>query len=482
MFPGRPAHIAADASRHGRRALAAGLLGFAALALGSCSTLPQTKPWTGPVPARELSRHVTVRGPDGPLAESLQRRAIERLASAAKGDLATYHLRVLAAVQGEVNLYPGNAARLLVDGPATFAAMKAAISGARHRVLIESYIIDDADVAREIGELLASKVAQGVPVALLYDALGSRTTDPAFFETLRARGIAVCAFNPVNPVQRPGYWGINHRNHRKVVVVDAATAFTGGINISQVYSSGSFGSRRSARDADAPDNGWRDTQIELQGPVVAALAGIFERTWNAQGCHGTPGVAPRAKASRSGDKIVKILTSDPDQGVNEIYGALLAAVRAAQRSVHLTMAYFAPGAEMVDALGEAARRGVDVVLILPGRSDFELVLHAGRSYYEQLLEAGVVIHETDHAIMHAKTAVIDGVLSTVGSSNMDWRSFVDNSELNAIVIDAGFGAEMEALFRRDRSVSRLVETQAWRERGWRQRLFEWVGRFAERWL
>jgi cardiolipin synthase len=455
---------------------------MALFGLVSCSTLPQTKPWTGPVAATALSRHVTVRDQDGPLAEPMQRRALERLAGAVKGDLATYHLRVLAAAQGEVNLYRDNAARLLVDGPATFAAMKAAISDARHRVLIESYIVDDAGVARELADLLASKVAQGVPVALLYDALGSRTTDPAFFEALRARGIAVCAFNPVNPVQRPGYWGINHRNHRKVMVIDAAAAFTGGINISQEYSSGSFGSRGSARNADARENGWRDTQIELRGPVVSALAGLFERTWDAQGCRGALGVAPRAKASVAGDKIVKILISAPDQGVNEIYGALLAAVRAARRSVHLTMAYFAPGTEMVDALGEAARRGVDVALILPGRSDFELVLHAGRSYYEQLLEAGVVIHETDHAIMHAKTAVIDGVLSTVGSSNMDWRSFVDNSELNAIVIDAGFGTEMEALFRRDRSVARLIDASAWRERGWRQRMLERLGRFAERWL
>lgn len=482
MHPVRPAQVGgAAAARRARRAVSL-TLAVAGIALASCSTLPQTKPWAGPVSANDLSRHVTVRGQDGPLTASVQRRALERLAATAKGDLATYHLRVLAAAQGDVNLYRDNAARLLVDGPATFDAMKDAIAGARHRVLVESYIVDDKGVAQEIAALLASKAAQGVSVALLYDALGSRTTDPAFFDTLRAQGVAVCAFNPVNPVQRPGYWGINHRNHRKVMVVDSAVAFTGGINISQVYSSGSSGRSASGGSADALDNGWRDTQIELRGPVVTALAEHFDETWTAQGCRGTLGVAPRAKNGRAGDKIVKILVSDPSQGVNQIYGALLSAVRAAQRSVHLTMAYFAPGTEMVDALVEAARRGVEVALVLPGLSDFELVLHAGRSYYEQLLEAGVVIHETDHAIMHAKTAVIDGVLSTVGSSNMDWRSFVDNSELNAIVIDAEFGAAMEDLFHRDRSVSRLVEAQAWRDRGLRQRLLEWVGRFAERWL
>ncbi len=167
---------------------------------------------------------------------------------------------------------------------------------------------------------------------------------------------------------------------------------------------------------------------------------------------------------------------------DEAYPPMLAAIEAAQRSVHLTMAYFAPGQEMIDALSNAARRGVDVKLVLPGTSDFMLILHAGRSYYSQLLDAGVRIHEMDDAMMHAKTAVIDGVLSTVGSSNMDWRSFVANNEVNVIVLGADFGEQLEALFERDLVRARLITAAAWSRRGLQQRVMEGIGRMAERLL
>src|SRR5262249_38235646 len=152
----------------------------------------------------------------------------------------------------------------------------------------------------------------------------------------------------------------------------------------------------------------------------------FEQTWATQGCQGSLGTAPPPAAAAPGQRMVKVLRSAPSDAGNRIYSTMLAAIDASQRSVHLTMAYFAPGPDMVAALADAARRGVDVVLVLPGRSDFSLVLHAGRAYYDDLLSAGVRIHEMDDAMMHAKTAVIDGVFSTVGSSNMDWRSFVAN--------------------------------------------------------
>lgn len=460
---------------------------WVALALPACAPLPKAQEPLAPVPQAALAQTVTVHDHKGPLSEATQARELQRMANAGKGQLTAHHVGVLAA-QGEVDLYRGNAAKLLVDGPATFSAMKAAIAGARQRVLLESYIVEDSGVAAEFGALLAAKAAKGVIVALMYDALGSRSTDPDFFAGLQAAGVAVCAFNPLSPVKRIGYWDINHRNHRKVVVVDNKVAFTGGINISQVYASGS--SRLRKRGAEAPQlkDGWRDTQIELKGPVVEALAQTFERNWQSQGCRGALKAAQAQPQSIpppaiAGDRIVKVLASDPrDEGANRIYDALLAAIRASVRSVHLTMAYFAPGPEMVQALCDAARRGVDVVLVLPGRSDFQLVLHAGRSYYRQLLEAGVRIHEMEHAIMHAKTAVIDGVLSTVGSSNMDWRSFVDNSELNVIVLGEDFGAEMEALFSRDRAVSPPIDPRTWSERGWRQRFLEQLGRAAERWL
>jgi len=426
-----------------------------------------------------VAQAVTLRDQHGVVPPVVEERVIASLKAEGDGDLAVHHLKVLAA-QGDGDLYRGNAARLLVDGPATFAAMKAAIERARGRVLLESYIVDDGAMADELAALLARKAARGVQVAFMYDALGSFGTGQAYFDRLAAAGVALCKFNPVNPLERLGYWDINHRDHRKVLVVDQDVAFTGGINISRVYASGSLG--RGHAPSDPLRDGWRDTQVELRGPVVQAFAHGFERIWESQRCAALPARALPASRPVAGPRVVKVLESDPQDRQNRIYTALLAAIDAAQRRIDLTMAYFAPGTDMIQALAGAARRGVVVTLVLPGRSDFSLVLHAGRAYYDDLLDAGVHIYEMDDAVMHAKTAVVDGVWSTVGSSNMDWRSFVANHEVNAIVIGRDFGEALEAQFRLDLARSRPVDRVAWQQRGWGQRVMEQVGRFTERFL
>ncbi len=452
------------------------------------------------LPAREArvegTGRVSVAGATGALTPAQEDRTLRRVAAEGASDLLALHLRVLAG-SGDVDLYRGNRTRLLVDGPATFGAMKAAIAQARGRVLLESYIVEDQGVAVEVAALLLQRAAAGVRVALLVDAVGSIRTPDAFFKRLADGGVAVCVFNPLNSSDRPGYGGlsrINHRDHRKLLVVDDDVAYTGGINISRVYGSGSFSRGRKSNAATDTNpgvgepltDGWRDTQIELRGPVVPALAQVFARTWHGQGCVGELG-KPWAKAASTasaepGQRIVKIMASDPRDEGNRIYTSLLAAVDQSRSSVRMTMAYFAPGSDFVQALCDASLRGVRVELVLPGRSDNMLVLHAGRSYYTQLLQAGVRINEMAHAMMHAKTAVIDGVWSTVGSSNLDWRSFVDNSELNVIVLGEDFGAEMAALFDRDRAASQPVTSEAWSQRGLQQRTLETIGRLAERWL
>ena len=482
-------------------------LGLCCLLLlqAACSSLPARDAKV------EGASRVTVMGAAGVLTPAQEDRTLRRVAAEGANDLLALHLRVLAS-SGDVDLYRGNRTRLLVDGPATFGAMKAAIAQARGRVLLESYIVEDQGVAAEVATLLLQRAAAGVKVALLVDAVGSISTPDAFFKRLADGGVSVCVFNPLNPSDRPGQGGllnINHRDHRKLLVVDEDVAYTGGINISRVYGSGSFSrSRKNVAASGTPDtpdtadealtDGWRDTQIELRGPVVPALAQVFARTWQDQGCvgelgkpgkssnPGNPGVRPAGPAGTAaaepGQRIVKIMASDPRDEGNRIYTSLLAAVDQSRSSVRMTMAYFAPGADFVQALCDASLRGVRVELVLPGRSDNMLVLHAGRSYYTQLLEAGVQIHEMAHAMMHAKTAVIDGVWSTVGSSNLDWRSFVANSELNVIVLGEDFGDEMAALFNRDRAASQPVTPDAWAQRGMKQRTLEAVGRLAERWL
>lgn len=443
----------------GWAATLAALLGLAGTV--ACGSLLEQGRGVQPLPPRLTAARVTLQGRDGPVPEAVEARDLARVRDEGNGALFERHLGVLAA-QGETQLLRGNTARLLVDGPATFAAMKAAIAAARHRILVEFYIVEDEGVAAEVGELLLRKASEGVSVALMYDSVGSLGTKSAFFERLRQGGVAVCAFNPLNPLQRPGHWGVLERNHRKMLAADSDVAFTGGINLSNVYAEGSFGSAHRQRPpADANKRGWRDTQIELRGPVVSALAAVFRESWALQGCEGQLPPAPPLRVAAPGQRVVKLVAGDPNQGVNPSYTHLLHAIDAAQRSVQLTMAYFAPGPEFIQALCDAARRGVAVTLVLPGRSDVSLVLHAARSRYAQLLEAGVQIYEMGQAVMHAKTAVVDGVYSSVGSSNLDWRSIVANHEMDVIVLGDDFGQQMQALFARDLTVSQRIDPAQW---------------------
>ncbi|WP_457391682.1 phospholipase D-like domain-containing protein [Roseateles sp. P5_E1] len=470
----------------------------------ACGTLLEQEPQVQPASARLTADRVTLQGRDGPVSDAVEARDLARVRDEGNGALLERHLGALAA-RGDTQLLRGNTARLLVDGPATFAAMKAAIAAARHRLLVEFYIIEDEGVAAEIGELLLRKAAEGVSVALMYDSLGSMGTDGAFFDRLRKGGVAVCAFNPINPLERPGHWGVLQRNHRKMLAADSDVAFTGGINLSNVYAEGSFssarrrgparppegaplppgGTARSAKGApiqppaDADKQGWRDTQVELRGPVVSALAVLFRESWALQGCPGELAPAPPPRVATPGQRVVKLVAGDPANGINPSYTALLHAIDASQRSVQLTMAYFAPGPELIRALCDAARRGVAVSLVLPGRSDVAMVLHAARSRYAQLLEAGVQIHEMTESVMHAKTAVVDGVYSSVGSSNLDWRSIVGNNEVDVIVLGDDFGQQMQALFARDLQVSQHIDATQWAKRGLGQRLLQGFARLVE---
>lgn len=445
----------------------------------ACGSLLEQDRQLKPASPRVAADRITLQGRDGPVPAAVEARDLARVRDEGNGALFERHLGVLAA-KGDTQLLRGNTAKLLVDGPATFAAMKAAITAARHRILVEFYIVEDEGVAAEIGELLVRKAAEGVSVAMLYDSLGSVGTDSAFFDRLREGGVAVCAFNPLNPLERPGHWGLVERNHRKMLAADSDVAFTGGINLSNVYAEGSFSSARKQRPpADVAKRGWRDTQIEVRGPVVSALAAVFRESWALQGCKGELPPAPPPRVAMPGQRVIKLVAGDPSAGINPSYTALLHAIDASQRSVQLTMAYFAPGSELIQALCDAARRGVAVTLVLPGRSDVSMVLHAARSRYAQLLEAGVQIHEMTTAVMHAKTAVVDGVYSSVGSSNLDWRSIVGNHEMDVIVLGDDFGQQMQALFTRDLTVSQRIEPAQWAQRGLGQRLMQGLARLVE---
>jgi len=459
------------------------LLSMAVVLTACASSAPRIEVTAPPARAPSaalVARQINVVGHQGAsLNQGERERLLQRVGAQGSSALMQRQLAAMSAL-GDVDLYSGNEAKLLIDGPATFAAMFEAIGRAKDSILLESYIIEDAAVSRRLAELLAKKRAEGVGVYMIYDAVGSIGTPQAYFDGLRAAGVAVCAFNPVNPLkQRSGYFDITQRDHRKILVVDGEIGFTGGINISAVYSSGSFGRKR--RVADPAAEGWRDTQLQLRGPAVAALDGLVRQTWLLQRCEGVIAPPPTGLAGKSvGKELMRIVPATPSDPVNRIYALLLATIGAAQRSVYLTMAYFAPDEDMIVALCAAALRGVDVQLILPSRSDFAPVLHAGRKHYSRLLAAGVKIAELQDAVLHAKTAVIDGTVSTVGSSNLDWRSLASNDEVNAVVIGEDFGDTMTQMFRRDIAASQAITAQAWAQRPLWQRAKETMASLFDR--
>lgn len=391
---------------------------------------------------------------------------------ATAGELLAAHL---AHVEGTLAapLVHGNEARVLIDGPATHRAMFRAIADARRHVHLETYILEPGEPGERLAALLSERRAAGVEVRVLYDSVGSLATPHEYFERLRAADIELCEFNPVISLRR-AVWRLNNRDHRKLLVVDGRVAFTGGINVSGAYRAGSSASRA----APSVEEGWRDTHVAVEGPVVSEFQNLFLANWRRQRCAALPVGDDMAPEVPRGDKVMRLLAADPEAGRSDFYVALLSAIDHARRRVWITNGYFVPDDGLLQGLIGAARRGVDVRLVLPGFSDFWAPFHAGRSHYSALLAAGVRILERHDALLHAKTVVIDGVWSSIGSTNLDWRSFVHNYEADLLLLDPAFGREMEQMFERDAQRAREIDPAAWARRGLGERLLEW---FARRW-
>ncbi|MGB7196215.1 MAG: cardiolipin synthase [Collimonas pratensis] len=395
---------------------------------------------------------------------------------------ASSRLNALAAMEEAVTgspLIKGNKVSLLFDGPQTMTAMIEAIGQARSTINFETYIFDQDQLGQRFADLLIEKQRAGVQVNIIYDSVGSIGTPTEFFERMRASGIRLVEFNPVNPLKRFGRWQLNHRDHRKILVVDGKVAFTGGVNISAAYANSSL--FRSRRRSEAGPVGWRDTHVRIEGPAVASLQLLFLQTWSTQHAEDLPDLDYFPKLEAAGDKTVHVLSSQPD-GDYSLYKAYILAIQQARKSIHITTPYFTPDRQLVEALIAAAKRGVDVSLILPSVIDSGLVFHAGQSFYTQLLSAGIRIYQLQISVLHAKTAVIDGSWSTVGSANMDIRSFLHNYEANVIVIDDQFGREMERAFREDVRGSLQITLEQWQQRPLSDRIKEWAARSLGYWL
>lgn len=398
-----------------------------------------------------------------------------------KRDAAVRELVTAVRQHSSMPLTAGNRVGALIDGPQTYAAIESDLRAARHSIHLETFIFGADDIGRRFGELLAQKRSEGVEVRVLYDSIGSMDTPKEFFEGLRRQGIEVREFRPMNPVKNPRIWDIHNRDHRKIIVVDGKVGFTGGINIDSTYSSPSSsrpGPQRGVED------GWRDTHIRIQGPAVKQLQTLFLQSWSEAGeplqaKHGDRYLPP---AQSAGNALITIVGNDSESDDRSLYGTYLAAFEHSNDRLWITHAYFAPNPELLDAMAEAARRGVDVRLIVPAFTDSRIVLNATQATFTPLLEAGVKIFELKDALLHAKSVVIDGTVSIVGSANLDMRSFLHNDEVNAIVIDRDFGRRMEEVFRRDEQASRPVTLQRWQKRSLWQRFKEFGVKLFGYWI
>ena len=441
--------------------------------LAACNTLPKVDSATV-TPAS--SAHLE--GARGPLSASQTKAILARLE--ARGQQTSIFDRHLALEEGVVGspLTVGNKVILLQNGAATYAAMLAAIAGAKDHVNMESYIFEDDEVGQKFSDALIAKQGQGVQVTLIYDSVGSSDSPKEFFQRLIDAGVQVLEFNPINPLAGNKSYQVGNRDHRKLLIVDGKTAFMGGVNISGVYASGSSVLKKEGV-GNAP---WRDTHLQVQGPVVSDFQKLFLATWASQK---GDAMKPRnffPAEVNSGGEVVRAIGSSPEDKYSLIYATLVSAIQSAETSVRITNAYFVPDPQLLGALIDAAKRGVDVKLILPSNTDNWLVFNAGRSHYEHLLKSGVKIYERRGPLLHAKTALIDGVWSTVGSANLDRRSFLHNQEINAVVLGAEFGAQMQAMFDADIAVSNAITLEKWELRPLADHLREMSARAWAYWL
>ncbi len=435
-----------------------------------CASLPNVQKMMG----HELSssdQPTKIMGRKGELSAKTSKAMIKRLEGQVDATkLLEQQVQLMQSVSGSL-LVAGNKVTLLIDGKATYAAMFEAIQNAKDHINFETFIFEDDDVGKQFSDLLIRKSAEGVQVNLIYDSFGSKNTPASFFQRLRDGGVRVLEFNPVNPwkVLAGKHWALRHRDHRKILVVDGAIAFTGGVNVSAVYSgSSAIGSRSGNKEKP-----WRDTHVRIEGPAALRLQWLFMKTWERQKGPTLTGRDYFPYVRQAGNTLVRVVGSLPGESNRLIFMMYISAITHAENSIYLTTPYFVPDDQMLKALTDAVARGVDVKILLPGYSDSALVFYASRYYYARLLKAGVQLFERRGGMLHAKTAVIDDVWSTIGSSNLDNESFLTNDEANAVILGRDFADSMQAMFERDLEDSDQITPEEWEKRSLDNRLKEW---------
>lgn len=414
--------------------------------------------------ARRFRPHLHPRGGET-LSRALRARHVEQLGAALPRGVEDPGFELLLRRIDRGPILGGNRIEVFTEGASAFAAMREAVRAAEREILIESYIFKDDSVGRLFLEEAVAAVRRGATVRVMVDAAGSLKTSVELWREMERQGVQVQLFNPLF---RHFWWLQPFRDHRKILVVDRRMAFTGGMNIGEEYGS----------PPTKPGQRWRDTHVRVEGPTAWEMAVVFAEGWTRAG--GRPldfEPLPAEQAERPGARVL-VLDSRPWRGAAEAVSVLAAIAGAARHRLWITNAYFAPGREAVEILAKTAAREVDVRLLLPGWTDVPLLRHAAHGYYTDLLARGVRIFEYGGRVLHAKTLIADGYISVVGSTNLDYRSFVFNAECNLVVLDPATGAIMEDVFQRDLEISEEIQLATWRRRP----LLHRTGDRMARWL
>jgi cardiolipin synthase len=359
------------------------------------------------------------------------------------------------SARGEIRA--GNAVEVLVGTEPTYGAMIEAIDAATDHVHLEYYIFRPDRTGRRLLRSLEAAAERGVHVRLLYDGFGSVGLGPAR-RALRRAGGSARPFFPLDPIRRAAT--INLRNHRKLMVVDGRVGFCGGINVGDMF---------------LP---WRDVHLRVEGPAAADLQRIFVEDWYFAARQDLTLPAFFPEIPKTGGSIVQIVESGPDERVESIHRLLFAAIASARRTVWIETPYFVPDRAILVALQTAAMRGVDVKLITPRESNHRVTFHAGRSFYDELLSAGVHVHEYVGTMLHTKAMIVDGRFATVGTANLDVRSFRLNFELIAVLYGPDVVEQLQRIFEEDLANTEEVELASWRARSAITRIKEGVGRLC----
>ncbi len=367
-------------------------------------------------------------------------------------------------------LITGQAVRLLRNGAETFPAWLEAIDRARERISIEMYIFSDDAIGQKFSEALARAAQRGVQVRLLYDFVGCRGTPAGFFQRMRGFGIHVVAYHKYR-FWRPRLWSLIRRNHRKTLVCDGRVAFTGGLNIANDW-------------VCLADGGgdWHDAVIQIEGPAVATVEGVFLRTWNRRApkrLRLDPARLP--PPAPAGDVALAVISNSELRDRFVIRRAALHAIRGCRERLYLANPYFVPDRGILSALRQAARRGADVRLLLPMSSDSLILDLAARAVFEPLLAASVRIFRS-RSVIHTKVLAVDGIFVSIGSYNFDHRSLAYNLEMVVNVIDNAYAATVVAMLDGDMAASEELTGERFARRSWLGRLLERLAYSLRQWL